>query len=122
MTKNIDRAPPPQDTPGAQGRPSNNAAALPPVEIDEGAFCVDGAMLGRMLDVQPADVPSLMREGAITSVCERGTDDHAGQYRLSFFYGSRRARVSIDETGRILRRSVIDFGTQPLPQSAHRPG
>lgn len=116
MTGHIDYAPSPQ------GRPNSNAAALPPVEISDGAFCVDGEMLGPMLDLQPADVPDLMREGAITSVCERGTGDHAGQYRLSFFYGSRRARISIDEAGRILRRSVIDFGTQPLPRSAHRPG
>lgn len=122
MTGTSDHAPAPQGEPGLQGRPSNTTAALPPVEISDGAFCVDGAMLGRMLDLQPADVPGLMREGAITSVCERGTNDHAGQYRLSFFYGSRRARLSIDESGRILRRSVIDFGTQPLPQSAHRPG
>lgn len=112
MTGNIDHAPTPQNKPAT--------AALPPVEISDGTFCVDGAMLGNLLDVQPADVPGLMRDGAITSVCERGTDDHAGQYRLSFFYGSRRARLSIDESGRILRRSVVDFGAQPLPRSAHR--
>lgn len=122
MTTDTDRAAEQQGASGAQGQPNHAVAALPPVEISDGAFCVDGAMLGGMLALQPADVPGLMREGAITSVCERGTDDHAGQYRLSFFYGSRRARLSIDESGHILRRSVIDFGTQPLPQSAHRPG
>lgn len=114
MTENIDHAATPRDKPAAAG--------LPPVEISDGTFCVDGAMLGGLLDIRPDEVPALMREGAITSVCERGTDDHAGQYRLSFFYGSRRARLSIDDTGRILRRSVVDFGAQPLPRSAHRPG
>lgn len=120
MTQDVKPPAGPQDAPDLQSPSNKAAAALAPVEISDGTFCVDGAMLGRLLDLQPADVPGLMREGAITSVCERGTDDHAGQYRLSFFYGSRRARLSIDDTGRILRRSVVDFGAQPLPRSAHR--
>ena len=64
----------------------------------------------------------LMRERAITNVCERGIDDNEGEFRLSFFYRNRRARLSMDPTGRIIRRSIIDFGDRPIPDALHRPG
>ena len=81
-------------------------------EIHDGDIVVDAALVGQLLKVAPADVPALMRANAITSICERGIDEHDGKYRLSFFYGSRRARLSMDAAGRILQRSSIDFGDQ----------
>lgn len=83
------------------------------IEIEDGAFCVDCSTLGGLLHIHPADIPELMRKRAITSVCERGIDDHEGQFRLSFFYGNRRGRLRVDESGRILQRSVVDFGERP---------
>jgi hypothetical protein len=85
------------------------------VEIAGGDILIDAALLGELLDVVPADVPTLMRAHAITSRCERGIDAHQGEFRLSFFYRSRRARLSVDTSGRILRRSVIDFSQRRLP-------
>jgi len=81
-------------------------------EIRNGDIVVDAALVGQLLKIVPAEVPALMRAGAITSVCERGIDEHDGKYRLSFFYGSRRARLSMDAEGRILQRSSIDFDAQ----------
>jgi hypothetical protein len=95
---------------------------LAQVQIVDGDILIDAALLGELLDVIPADVPTLMRAHAITSLCERGIDAHQGEFRLSFFYRSRRARLSVDTSGRVLRRSVIDFGQQRLPQTLHRPG
>jgi hypothetical protein len=92
------------------------------VEINDGTFCVDTSLLGELLDIHPADVSILMRERAITGICERGIDAHAGEFRLSFFYKNRRARVSIDTSGQILRRSIIDFGERILPQAMHKAG
>jgi Family of unknown function (DUF6522) len=63
---------------------------------------------------------SLMREGAITSSCERGIEDDAGRYRLIFFYKSRRLRLIIDEAGRVIQRSTIEFNNRPLPARLHR--
>jgi len=60
------------------------------------------------------------RAGSITSACEQGVDEHAGQFRLSFFYRNRRARLSTDADGRVLRRTVIDFGARPIAQSHHQ--
>lgn len=92
------------------------------IEVSDGIFVVDAALLGELLDMPASRVPILMREGAITSVCERGVDDNEGEFRLSFFHRNRRARLSMDTAGRIVRRSVIDFGDRPIPDALHRPG
>jgi hypothetical protein len=89
------------------------------ISISDDTFLLDGALLGKLLNVLPKDVPPLMREHAITSICERGIDAHRGEFRLSFFYKNRRARLNVDTSGHILRRSIIDFGKRPLPKSLH---
>jgi len=83
------------------------------VEIAGSDILVDAALVGELLRVAPADVSELMRQNAITSVCERGIDAHLGQYRLSFFYGSRRARLSVDTSGHVLQRSSIHIAQRP---------
>lgn len=92
------------------------------IEFSDNAFLVDAALIGELLHIPPSRVPALMREGKITSTCERGADEHAGEFRLTFFYRNRRARVSTDPAGRIVRKSVIDFGDNPIPRSLHRTG
>ena len=79
---------------------------------------INAALVGELFDVPPAEVLALLKAHAITSICERGIGEHQGEMRLSFFYGNRRARVSIDANGKVLRRSVIDFGDRPLPRRA----
>jgi hypothetical protein len=98
-------------------RPSERA-----VEFSDNTFLVDAALVGELLRIPPTRVPAMMREGRITSACERGMDEHAGEFRLSFFYRNRRARVSTDLAGRILRRSAIDFGERPIPDTMRRAG
>lgn len=92
------------------------------VEISDTGILVDATLLGEILAVAPQEIPALMRERAITSLCESGAVEDEGRYRLSFFYRNRRARLTIDPSGRVLRRSVIDFGEAPMPGSLHRPG
>jgi hypothetical protein len=83
------------------------------VAVSQGEFLVDATLVGELLDIPPAQVPALMRQRLITSVCEHGVDAHAGTFRLNFFYGKRRARVSIDGSGRVIRRSIIDVPDPP---------
>jgi hypothetical protein len=90
------------------------------IEIADGTIVVDATLVGSLLKVAPSEVLELMRTQAITSICERGVDAHEGEYRLSFFYQNRRARLSIDNAGTVLRRSVIDFGDVDLPRQLHR--
>ena len=92
------------------------------VEIADGTIVVDAALVGSLLNIPADQVPELMRTQAITSLCERGVDEHEGEYRLSFFYRNRRARVSVDAAGTVLRRSAIDFGDAALPRQLHRAG
>ena len=92
-----------------------------PIEICDEAFVVDAALIGELLRLPASRVQNLMRSGRITSACERGVDDHAGEFRLSFFYGNRRARLSTDLEGRILRRSAVDFGDRPSSDVHRRP-
>ena len=92
-----------------------------PIEICDEAFVVDATLIGELLRLPASRVQNLMRSGRITSACERGVDDHAGEFRLSFFYGNRRARLSTDLEGRILRKSAVDFGDRPSPDVRRRP-
>ena len=50
--------------------------------------------------------------GKIESLCERGLDEDAGRYRLTFFYESRRFRLLVDEEGNVIRHSLVDFGNR----------
>lgn len=102
-----------------QASPSPSKRAI---EFSDNTFLIDAALLGELLHIPPTRVPGLMREGRITSACERGMDEHAGEFRLSFFYRNRRARLSTDLAGRILRRSAIDFGDRPIPDAMRRAG
>ena len=92
------------------------------LDRSEQGFLIDALLLGELLDLPPSGVQALMRDNKITSLCERGEGEHAGQYRLTFFYKGRRARLSIDESGMVIRRSIVDLGDRPLPSSMHRPG
>jgi len=51
----------------------------------------------------------MMRKGEITSLCERGVNEDAGRYRLTFFHKSRRFRLVVDGTGTVIQRSIVDF-------------
>ncbi len=106
-----------RDTIAMSGYPEptpSNAEAL------DGDFLIDAGLLGELLGLPASRVPELMRDGEITSVCERGVDDDEGKFRLTFFYGNRRVRLNTEGIGRVVRRSVIDFGDRPIPDALRR--
>jgi hypothetical protein len=90
------------------------------LERNEDGFSIDASMLGELLEVPPASLRDLMQRSEITSLCERGEREHEGQYRLTFFYKGRRARLNVDGSGHVIRRSVIDFGERPMPSAVRR--
>ncbi len=90
------------------------------LEREEGIFTIDASLLSELLNIRSSDVQALMRRNEITSLCERGEGEHEGKFRLTFFYKGRRARLSVDGAGRIVRRSIIDFGERPRPAAMHR--
>lgn len=59
--------------------------------------------LGHLLGLEPARVPELMRAGEITSQFEQGIDEHAGTFRLTFWYAGKRVRLTCDDAGTVLK-------------------
>ena len=92
------------------------------IRFENGAIEVDAMVLAEALGLEPLTVLRLVRSGEITTCCERGLGADAGRYRLTFFQGSKRLRLVVDEHGCILKRTSIDFGDRPLPLQSHRIG
>lgn len=68
-------------------------------------FQVDAAFLGPLLGVPARDVQQLMREGRITSLCEKGQGSDSGRYRLTFRHGTTRLRLTVSDQGEVLTRT-----------------
>jgi hypothetical protein len=92
------------------------------IEFEDGAIQVDASIVGEGLGIDPSLVQPHLREGKITSLCERGVDEDKGHYRLTFFSESRRFRLVIDQAGNVVQRLSIDFSDRPVPASARKPG
>jgi len=92
------------------------------ITFDGGEVQVDAEIIGSGLDIDPASVQRLIREGLITSRHERGEGADAGRSRLTFFHGNRRFHLIVGADGEIVQRSAIDFGDMPLPAALRRPG
>ncbi|HUZ33043.1 MAG TPA: DUF6522 family protein [Xanthobacteraceae bacterium] len=91
------------------------------VEFEDRALCIDAAVIGQGLNVEPSLVQVRMREGKITVLCERGVDEDAGRYRMTFFHENRRFRLVVDDKGNAIQHSTVDFGERQLPTSMHKP-
>jgi len=91
------------------------------VEFEEGTLSIDAAVIGRGLNVEPSLVQVRMREGKITVLSERGVDEDAGRYRMTFFHENRRFRLVVDDKGNAIQHSTVDFGERQLPTSMHKP-
>lgn len=90
------------------------------VEFEDGAFSVDVSIVAEGLGMAPPLVLEGMREGRITSLCERGIDDDEGRYRLTFFSERRRFRVVVDRLGNVVQHLAIDFGDRGRPSPSSK--
>jgi hypothetical protein len=90
--------------------------------FEGGTFEVDAATIADALEVDASSLLQRMREGTLTSRCERGIDGDEGRYRLTFSTAQRRLRLLVDEAGNVLQRSTINFGEPPptRPRGRHR--
>ncbi len=82
------------------------------VEFENGTFSVDAAVIAAGLKIESRLVHSGVRDGTITTRCERGVAEDAGCYRLTFFHGTRTFRLLVDESGNVIQRSAIDLGAR----------
>jgi hypothetical protein len=83
------------------------------LERTDSGFQIDAADLGPLLGLAPADVPRLMREGRITSLSEKGRDEDAGRYRITFRHGTTRVRFTVGDTGEVLLRTRTSIAPKP---------
>lgn len=91
------------------------------IEFEDGAIQVDVAIVAKGLRIEPTLVQERMRDGKITTLCERGVDDDEGRHRLTFFSANRRFRLVVDEAGNVVQSSAVDFGDRGLPDAARSP-
>jgi len=84
------------------------------VEIGDEGFVVDAATVAKAFGLSPPEIQPMMRSGVITSRCEKGVDEDAGRWRLTFFHAGRAVRLTVDEAGKLLTRSTFDA---PKPTS-----
>ena len=89
------------------------------IEFQAGAIQIDSRVIGEGLNMDPSVVQEFIREGKITSRCERGVEEDEGRYRLTFFSKQRRFRLVIDSMGNVIQRSTINFSDRPVLSENH---
>lgn len=78
------------------------------IEIENGQPVIDANDLGPLLGLDPAEVQAKMRQGDITSKYEVGQDEDAGRFRLTFYYDSKRVRLTCGADGTVISRIKTD--------------
>ena len=69
------------------------------MDVPKPTLEIDGSLVARAIGLELAEFRRLMDQGKVTVLCERGTGEHAGLYRASFYYGKQRARFVVDRDG-----------------------
>ncbi|MGM0583655.1 MAG: DUF6522 family protein [Pseudomonadota bacterium] len=85
------------------------------LEPEEGGFAIDGADLAALFGADEATIRREMGEGRITTRVEKGEDEDAGAWRVTFRRGGERVRLTVDDAGRELRRSRVSWAA-PRPE------
>ena len=83
------------------------------LERIEDGFQIDADALATLLGVPTDDVQRLMREGRITSRCEKGQAEDRGRHRISFRYSDILVQLIVDETGQVLLRTQTSVAPRP---------
>lgn len=60
---------------------------------------VDAALVAEALGLPPKDVPAMVEDRRIGVLCERGTAEHEGLFRFTFYFRSQRFRLVTDRHG-----------------------
>lgn len=94
---------------------SDDAARPSRLARENGQFIIPAEMIAASFDLDAASVPGLMHTGQITSRTERGADADEGRWRLTLYHGGRAMRLTVDDSGLILRRSR--FAAHPARRS-----
>ncbi|MBI6628825.1 DUF6522 family protein [Pontibaca salina] len=83
------------------------------IEIAEDVIVIDAQAVASGLQIDAAALKQGMRDGSITSRCERGEGEDAGRVRVTFFSPARRMRITADDAGNILTCSSVGYTRRP---------
>jgi hypothetical protein len=83
------------------------------VQFDEGQVQVDAVLVAGGFGLDAESFMQRLRDGLVTSLFEKGIDEHAGLYRLTFFYGERRLCLTVDDCGNVIERVAHDYSASP---------
>jgi hypothetical protein len=79
------------------------------ITFEGGTISVDPAVVASGLRLDPDTLRDMLRSGLVTSVCEKGEDEDAGRFRLTFYSPNRRFRLIVDAAGVIVQSSTVDY-------------
>lgn len=91
------------------------------IEWDSDTVSVDATLIAGPLQTTPELVLALIRAGRITTRCERGVDEDAGRFRLSFRRGTRRLQLLVDSGGNVLGQSVVTLKSRRSARADSEP-
>lgn len=60
---------------------------------------VDARLVAEGLGLPPQEVPAMVADRRIATLCERGVGEDAGLYRFTFYFGHKRFRLTTDADG-----------------------
>lgn len=83
------------------------------ISFEDGTIQVDAALVAKGLQITPEVLRAALRDGTVTSLCEKGVDEDAGRFRLTFFSRTRRLRMVVDAGGAVLQSSSADYTRRP---------
>ena len=83
------------------------------IRFEGDAIEIDAATIADALGIEASLLQQQIRDGGLTTRCERGVDADEGRYRLTFFAKRQRLRLIVDAAGNVLQRSLINFGEHP---------
>ncbi|GAB2663152.1 DUF6522 family protein [Arenimonas aestuarii] len=69
-------------------------------EPGPGLVEVDARLIAQGLGLAPDQVPAMLADRRIATLCERGTGEDAGLFRFTFYVGNRRFRLLTDSHGK----------------------
>lgn len=74
----------------------------------EQGFQIDAELIGKEFGLPPGEVAQRMRDGRITSRCEKGVDADEGRWRLTFYSDGRALRLTLDPDFQVVSRALFD--------------
>ena len=84
------------------------------ITFENGTIQVDPAIVAKGLRLDVEALRTALRDGSVTSLCEKGMEQDAGRFRLTFFSPTRRLRLIVDEGGAVLQTSTADYARKPV--------